>query len=176
MTDPVELWSPINSKTRLNKNFYDSHFRPFYRTTQLIIRPTNSTPVHHSTTSIVDQVFSSAFDLDFLRQVLELQNKLTSITAEISENGTSRTISIEDICFAPLKPDNTKCTIMSVLNYYQNNLTNLNKVIYDEFGLIIQDYLDHLTLCTSSPTSVNDSLGLSCLGEFGGTIMPFGKF
>lgn len=38
-TDPVELWASETSQTRLDKNYFDSHFGPFYRTNQLFIRP-----------------------------------------------------------------------------------------------------------------------------------------
>lgn len=30
-TDPVELWASPNSRSRIERNFYDSHFEPFYR-------------------------------------------------------------------------------------------------------------------------------------------------
>ena len=35
------------------------------------------------------------------------------------------------------------------------------------------DWISHFTNCISAPTSVNDTLYLSCLGDFGGTVMPF---
>ena len=168
ITDPVELWSPKTSETRLNKNFYDSHFRPFYRTTQLIIRPTDKTPVMH-TTFTQSQQFSSTFDREFLRQVLELQNDVSAITAQFG----NQTVSLEDICFQPLYPDNRNCTIQSVLNYYQNSMESLYKEQRDDFDQLLNDYLDHFQTCVASPTSVNDTLGLSCLGSFGGTIMPY---
>lgn len=66
LTDPVELWSPADSETRLNKNYYDSHFRPFYRTTQIIIRPIDQTPWIHSIFDDSGAVqYSAAFQLDF---------------------------------------------------------------------------------------------------------------
>jgi Niemann-Pick C1 protein len=178
ITDPVELWSPKNSDTRLNKNFYDSHFRPFYRTTQIIIRPTSTDYVLHDT-FYQQQNFSAAFGQDFLSQVLDLQDQVTSLKAEVTvDDGSKRVITLEDICFAPLKPDNNKCTIQSVLNYYQNNRTNLYKVKPNaDFPEINDlDYLDHFMTCVSSPTSVTDKLNMSCLGEYGGPVMPFVAF
>lgn len=38
-TDPVELWASPTSRTRLDKDYFDSNFSPFYRTTQIIIQP-----------------------------------------------------------------------------------------------------------------------------------------
>ena len=36
-TDPVKLWSAPTSRARVEKEYFDSHFTPFYRTEQLII-------------------------------------------------------------------------------------------------------------------------------------------
>ena len=36
-TDPVELWASPNSRSRVEKDYFDSHFEPFYRTEQIII-------------------------------------------------------------------------------------------------------------------------------------------
>ena len=36
-TDPVELWAGPNSRSRIEKDFFDSNFRPFYRTEMVII-------------------------------------------------------------------------------------------------------------------------------------------
>jgi Niemann-Pick C1 protein len=46
--------------------------------------------------------------------------------------------------------------------------TNLN-----DFDLVVEDYLTHFETCVAAPTNVNDSFSLSCLGEFGGSVMPF---
>ena len=40
-TDPVELWASPTSRSRIEKDFFDSTFRPFYRTEQVIIRAKN---------------------------------------------------------------------------------------------------------------------------------------
>lgn len=39
-TDPVELWAAPHSRSRLEKDYFDRTFGPFYRTTQIFIRPT----------------------------------------------------------------------------------------------------------------------------------------
>ena len=41
-TDPVKLWSSPNSRARKEKDYYDNHFGPFYRTSQIIITAPNS--------------------------------------------------------------------------------------------------------------------------------------
>lgn len=41
-TDPIELWSAKVSRARREKDYFDDKFGPFYRTTQIFIRPTNT--------------------------------------------------------------------------------------------------------------------------------------
>ena len=36
-TDPIELWASPSSRSRVEKDFFDSTFRPFYRAAQVII-------------------------------------------------------------------------------------------------------------------------------------------
>lgn len=37
-TSPVELWASPNSRSRIEKNFFDNNFKPFYRTEQIFIK------------------------------------------------------------------------------------------------------------------------------------------
>jgi Niemann-Pick C1 protein len=60
------------------------------------------------------------------------------------DNGTEVEVKLEDICFKPLAPDNEKCAVMSVLNYFQNNLTRLMQTT--SFGLVNNSY--HIEYCT----------------------------
>lgn len=60
------------------------------------------------------------------------------------DNGTHVEVTLEDICYKPLAPDNTNCTIMSVLNYFQNNLTRLDHT--ENFNQINNSY--HIYYCT----------------------------
>lgn len=39
-TDPVELWAAPDSRSRLEKEYFDSHFRPFYRNNQIFFKNT----------------------------------------------------------------------------------------------------------------------------------------
>ena len=44
-TDPIELWASPSSRSRVEKDFFDKTFRPFYRTEQIIIRAKNLSDV-----------------------------------------------------------------------------------------------------------------------------------
>lgn len=75
-----------------------------------------------------------------------MQLEIENITA--IDDATNETVTLEDICFAPLAPYNNNCTIMSPLNYFQNDFNTLNKSIIDYFtDNVVQDYRDHLMAC-----------------------------
>ncbi|KAK7485656.1 hypothetical protein BaRGS_00023105, partial [Batillaria attramentaria] len=177
ITDPVLLWSAPNSRARLEKNYFDSRFGPFYRTEQLIITRTgNHTPITHKlpppAPSTETVQFSPIFDKEFLHQVLDLQLSIESLLAP--HNGQN--ISLKDICFQPLAPDNQNCTIQSVLNYFQNSHETLDKEVWDEWHFFLHaNYLDHLLQCVNAPAQVNDTSAFhgSCLGTYGGPVFPF---
>merc|ERR1719174_1123921 len=60
-TDPIELWASPTSRSRVEKDFFDSTFRPFYRTSQVII---------HAVPSEKDDIKRFNFT-DHLRQNME---------------------------------------------------------------------------------------------------------
>lgn len=46
--DPVELWASPDSRSRVEKDYFDSRFSPFYRTNQIFIKPNNQDYVNNS--------------------------------------------------------------------------------------------------------------------------------
>lgn len=60
------------------------------------------------------------------------------------DNGTEVNVTLNDICYQPLAPDNTNCTIMSVLNYFQNDKDRL--LYTSDFDLVNNSY--HIHYCT----------------------------
>ncbi|XP_064651766.1 NPC intracellular cholesterol transporter 1-like isoform X2 [Lineus longissimus] len=179
VTDPVQLWSAPDSTARVQKRTYDSTFGPFFRTEQLII--TVNTTKHgkywerkDSAPNTGTRNFSTALKLDILEEILALQLQIEKIVAPFPE--LDMIIGLQDICFAPLRPDNNNCTIMSVLNYFQNDKTTLDMKKQDEWGfLTFADYIDHFMYCVRSPASVQDTgqFNTSCLGTYGGPIFPW---
>uniref|UniRef100_A0A673IVJ0 Niemann-Pick C1 protein-like n=1 Tax=Sinocyclocheilus rhinocerous TaxID=307959 RepID=A0A673IVJ0_9TELE len=153
-TNPVELWSSPSSRARQEKDYFDQHFGPFFRTEQLIITtPVNASFVF-SPTSGPDIHFSSILNITLLHQVLDLQTAITNLTAEYK----GETVTLKDICLSPLAPYNDNCTILSVLNYYQNSHEVLDREIADD-----------------SPTALDDTSPLheACMGTFGGPVFPW---
>ena len=58
--------------------------------------------------------------------------------------GNHSKITLNDICYKPLAPENTNCTIMSVLNYFQNSMDNLNR---EAFSWDTIDYVFQMYYC-----------------------------
>ena len=53
---------------------------------------------------------------DLFQQILYLQEAITNLTAPLGDNDT---VTLDDICFKPLAPDNNYCTINSIVQYFQ---------------------------------------------------------
>ncbi|XP_035025162.2 NPC intracellular cholesterol transporter 1 [Hippoglossus stenolepis] len=170
-TDPVDLWSAPTSQARQEKDYFDKHFGPFFRTVQLIITtPINDTTVYSPYPAGSDVPFKAILDKDILHQVLDLQLDIEAIVAPYKD----QTVTLKDICLAPLAPYNDNCTILSVLNFFQNSHAVLDHTKGDEF-FVWADYHSHFLYCVSAPASLNDTTALHdpCLGTFGGPIFPW---
>ncbi|XP_032421696.1 NPC intracellular cholesterol transporter 1 [Xiphophorus hellerii] len=170
-TDPVELWSSPASQAHQEKSYFDEHFGPFFRTTQLIITtPINDTYIYSPYFGGSDVPFKAILFKDILHQVLDLQLEIENLVAEHD----GKNITLKDICLAPLAPYNNNCTILSVLNYFQNSHAVLDHSKGDEF-FVYADYHSHFLYCVSAPASLNDTTVLHdpCLGTFGGPVFPW---
>ncbi|CAD7674962.1 unnamed protein product [Nyctereutes procyonoides] len=170
-TNPVDLWSAPGSQARLEKEYFDAHFGPFFRTEQLIIQaPHTSVHTYQPYPSGSDVPFGPPLDIGILHQVLDLQTAIENITATYN----NETVTLQDVCVAPLSPYNKNCTIMSVLNYFQNSHSMLDHKIGDDF-YVYADYHTHLLYCVRAPASLNDTSLLHdpCLGTFGGPVFPW---
>ncbi|PZC81097.1 hypothetical protein B5X24_HaOG213437 [Helicoverpa armigera] len=155
-TNPVELWAAPNSRSRQEREYFDSHFEPFYRTEMLIITSKGLPKIQYSTPD-GDISFGPVFNATFLKDVLDLQNKILALG-----NKTG----IQDICYAPLTSSFSgpvtpnDCVVQSVWGWWQNNIENF------EFQEEDNAYLDTILKCSSNPFQ------LECLGSYRGPVLP----
>ncbi|KAH7727935.1 vacuolar membrane protein [Aphelenchoides avenae] len=168
-TDPVELWSSPGSEARQQKAFFDENFGPFHRVEQLIIHPKDTSFYERENETVLFEkgYYGPIFRKGFLEEAFKLQNEVLQLRAK-TDKGEVR---LEDICFQPLAPDNTYCAVMSIFNYFQNDLNKLD-VTYSD-GWNDYDYFNHLLQCMRSPFTMITKLKMSCLGDFGGPIQPY---
>lgn len=67
-TNPVELWSSPTSRARQEKNYFDQHFGPFFRTEQLIITTPWNKSGSFSPTAGPDINFAPILNISLLHQ------------------------------------------------------------------------------------------------------------
>ncbi|XP_061110400.1 NPC intracellular cholesterol transporter 1 isoform X2 [Conger conger] len=170
-TNPVDLWSSPGSQAHRDKDYFDTHFGPFFRTEQLIITTTLDLPFNFSPYfGGPDVPFGAVLDKGVLHQVLDLQDAVENLEASYG----GEIVKLKDICLAPLAPYNDNCTILSVLNYFQNSHAVLDHWKGDDF-FTYADFHSHFLYCVSAPASLNDTgmLHDPCLGTYGGPIFPW---
>ncbi|RCH90986.1 hypothetical protein CU098_002289 [Rhizopus stolonifer] len=104
--NPINLWVSPSSKALEQKNYFDSHFTPFYRTTQLFI--------------VSDSAVASA---DRLENLFKLETEIKQLESEHYKS------KLQDVCFAPL---NDICIVQSVTGYWQGDLDNFERETWKE--------------------------------------------
>lgn len=144
-TDPVELWASPTSRSRVEREYFDSHFEPFYRNEQIIIQAKGLSGINHTTSNGVIS-FGPAFNDTFLKAVLELQESIKKI-------GEGTDYGLDKICFAPLRtksdenPDVTQCVIQSIWGYYQDDIDTFDESDEQPDGTVL-NYLDRFITCS----------------------------
>lgn len=155
----MELWASPHSRSRIEREYFDTHFGPFYRIEQIIITTKNVPQISHNTSSGV-VIFGPVFNDTFLKKVFELQEEIKKI-----DGG-----GLKDICFAPLtRPEDEReldhCVVQSVWGYFQNDLETFDDESEDEDGYMT-NYLDRFLACFNNPYDTD------CLAPYGGPIDP----
>uniref|UniRef100_A0A8D0G122 NPC1 like intracellular cholesterol transporter 1 n=1 Tax=Sphenodon punctatus TaxID=8508 RepID=A0A8D0G122_SPHPU len=177
-TDPVELWSSPDSQARQEKSFYDENFGPFFRTNQIIMTVKDHSSYMYDSVLLGRKNFSGILSKDVLLHLLELQTRLQNI--EIWSEKHNKNVTLKDFCYAPLNPKNassTDCTVNSLMQYFQNNLTRFEMTANQTVGgkTSMVDWRDHFLYCVNSPLSFQDitDMKLSCMADYGAPVFPF---
>ncbi|CAM1327847.1 NPC1 (predicted) [Pycnogonum litorale] len=154
-TDPVELWAAPQSRSRQERDYFNQHFQPFYRTEQLIIETKQKS--EFIAANLGNQSVSSIFERGVLKQILDLQTSIENLVGDYKGSN----ITLKDVCFQPLK---NECMVQSSLGYFQD----------DETKLMQDDYLENMQSCAQAYKGT-----IKCFGKYGGPIQPevvFGGF
>ena len=149
-TDPVRLWVAPNSESKLQKEFFDQNFGPFYRPQQIFV---TSVPmvgdVHPQLNSTSSKIAEKqpVLSWNHLKYWLNVESDIKSLRS--SPNGYS----LSDVCFKPAGSQGA-CVVQSALAWFGNDLDN-----YDE-----NSWADRLLQCAHSP--------VDCLPDFQQPIPP----
>lgn len=149
--DPISLWGLEGGRCLREKEYFDNHFGPFYRTTQIIMVPKNQTAVEHNGKTI-----GPVFRQHLLLEAYDIQTAVQNVVAKEGK----QSITLKDVCFAPLSPDINECTIQDVIQYFQN----------DRNKILDPSWMDHILHCIDSYYSEE------CLSVYLSPIFPYVAF
>ncbi|KAJ8719577.1 hypothetical protein PYW08_011752 [Mythimna loreyi] len=154
-TNPVELWSAPTSRSRLELNFFNERFGPFYRTAQVFLTFNLDTFKNEE-----GVIYGPAFRIEALQELIKLEDAIFKIGKD--DGG----VTLKDVCYAPLRQrgeekDVEQCVSMSASSYLPDRIINNNT------------YLESIQNC------INNHYGFGCLSSWGGGAEPdlvFGGF
>ncbi|KAG1874677.1 patched family-domain-containing protein [Suillus subalutaceus] len=143
-TDPVRLWVAPDSESKLQKEYFDEHFGPFYRPQQIFVTALSSPPITIDPPPFTDTGIPSqdpVLSYDHLRYWMDVESDIRSLQS--SPNGYRLT----DVCFKPAGPQGA-CVVQSVGAWFGNDFSH-----YDE-----ESWKNQLVQCANSP--------VDCLPDF----------
>ncbi|KAI0347172.1 multidrug efflux transporter AcrB transmembrane domain-containing protein [Trametopsis cervina] len=126
-TDPVRLWVSPDSESKLQKEYFDEHFGPFFRPEQIYV--TAATDLLSGSTETKPPVLT----WDHLEYWLDIESEIRELR---SENGYT----LSDVCFKPAGSDGF-CVVQSIGGWFSNDLTT-----YDP-----DTWREHVLRCARSP-------------------------
>lgn len=142
-TDPVRLWVAPDSESKLQKDYFDTHFGPFYRAEQIFV--TSSTYASergsNGTAESLTETKMPVLTWDHLKYWFDVEEEIRNLRSV--PNGYT----LDDVCFKPAGPDGF-CVVQSVAAWFENDLSS-----YDP-----DSWKDQLVKCANSP--------VECLPDF----------
>ncbi|KAH9918241.1 multidrug efflux transporter AcrB transmembrane domain-containing protein [Epithele typhae] len=126
-TDPVRLWVAPDSEAKLQKEFFDEHFGPFYRIEQVFVTSTNGT-------SLDDR--ESVLSWEHLQYWAEKEAAIRQLRSSPND------YVLDDLCLKPAGPDGF-CVVQSIMAWYGNDLSD-----YDP-----DTWADRLVGCAQQPVN-----------------------
>ena len=119
--DPVRLWVAPDSESKIQKEYFDHHFGPFYRPQQIFI--TSASPEKEPVLS-----------WDHLKFWAAVEKDIRTLESEI--NGHA----LEDVCFKPAGPDGA-CVVQSIMAWFENDI--------DQYGP--DNWAERFVDCANAP-------------------------
>ena len=147
-TNPVRLWVSPSSESKIQKEYFDEKFGPFYRTEQIFVTSVgghaeiSNASIHAITVGNKNPVLS----WDHLKYWMDVE---ADIRALESPSGYK----LSDVCFKPAGPRGA-CVVQSVAAWFGNHLDD-----YDE-----DTWAERLQSCAEAP--------VDCLPDFQQPLAP----
>ncbi|KAG9317253.1 patched family-domain-containing protein [Chiua virens] len=140
-TDPVRLWVAPDSESKIQKEFFDEHFGPFYRPQQIFVTnaPQVSIENHSNASSML--AHPSVLSYKHLDYWFDVEKEIRALRSQ--PHGYRLT----DVCFKPAGPQGA-CVVQSIGAWFGNDFSH-----YDELT-----WAARVSHCAQSP--------VDCLPDF----------
>ncbi|EIM88474.1 multidrug efflux transporter AcrB transmembrane domain-containing protein [Stereum hirsutum FP-91666 SS1] len=142
-TDPVRLWVAPDSESKVQKEYFDEHFGPFYRTEQIFATaiPATVSHVEGSVEQTSTESKPPVLSWETLKFWFKVNSDIRSLTS--SPNGYQ----LSDVCFKPAGPSGA-CVLQSVTAWFGDDIENTTP----------DDWAKRIEKCASTP--------VDCLPDF----------
>ena len=122
-TDPVRLWVSPDSDSKLQKEYFDQHFGPFYRPQQIFVTSSPSSAVDDTALRYPNTSAGVPGFADDFPSLLSFENLKwwAKIESDIRSIRSPQGYSLADVCFAPSGPD-TPCVVQSITAWFGDGL------------------------------------------------------
>ncbi len=105
-TDPVRLWVAPDSESKIQKDFFDQNFGPFYRPQQIFV-----------TSTAIGEYKKPVLSWDHLKFWFSVEEDIRSLRS------SPNSYSLSDVCFKPAGPDGA-CVFQSITAWFDNDIDN----------------------------------------------------
>ncbi|KAI0068877.1 multidrug efflux transporter AcrB transmembrane domain-containing protein [Artomyces pyxidatus] len=151
-TDPVRLWVAPDSESKIQKEYFDKNFGPFYRPQQIFV--TSTTPVDEQTLPnnsltipTVTAGKTPVLSWEHLKYWFEVESDIRSLRSD--PHGYRLT----DVCFKPSGPRGA-CVFQSISAWFDNDIDNTTP----------DTWAERVEACASAPAE--------CLPDFQQPLPP----
>lgn len=141
-TDPVRLWVAPDSESKIQKDFFDQNFGPFYRPQQIFI--TSATNGDHAS---ISQTGKPVLSWDHLKFLFSVETDIRNLRS------SPNSYSLSDVCFKPAGPQGA-CVFQSITAWFENDIDNTSP----------DSWAERVEYCANAP--------VDCLPDFQQPLSP----
>jgi Niemann-Pick C1 protein len=141
-TDPVRLWVAPNSESKIQKDFFDQEFGPFYRPQQIFV--TSAARGEHVS---ISHTKKPVLSWDHLRFWFSVETDIRSLRS------SPNSYSLSDVCFRPAGPEGA-CVFQSITAWFDNDIDNTSP----------DSWAERVEYCANAP--------VDCLPDFQQPLLP----
>lgn len=154
-SNPIELWSAPDSRSRQELDYFNSRFGPFYRAAQVFLTIKKDPFTVFTNATNTTTTYGPAFRYEAIEELIRLEDAIIAL------NNDTGGATLDQVCYAPLRgpgmpPNIDYCVSMSVTTYFGARRQSFNN----------ETYLNTMLGC------LNNHFALNCMATWGGGAEP----